>query len=58
MKRFYTNYYSQIVILSWTVIVFLLWLQYIHLSTLFEATLMLIVLIPAIFDGPIIISKP
>lgn len=54
MKRFYTNYYSQIVILSWTVIVFLLWLQYIHLSTLFEATLMLIVLIPVIFVSHIL----
>lgn len=49
MKNFYSNNYCRIVIASWVVFITLLWLQYIHLSTLPEATLMLMVLMPVVF---------
>lgn len=48
MKGFYVDNYSKITIAFWVVFIVLLWLQYIYLSTLIEATLFLIVLIPAV----------
>lgn len=54
MKRFYTNNYYRIVVLSWSVILFLLWVQYIYLSSLLEGTLFLLVLIPTIFISHIL----
>lgn len=48
MKRFYIDNYSKITIVFWAVFIVLLWLQYIHLSSFVEATLFLIVLIPAV----------
>lgn len=54
MKKFYSNNYCRIVVASWVVFIVLLWLQYIHLSTLAEATLMLLVLIPEIIISVIL----
>lgn len=48
MKKFYANNYTRVVIAAWTVFLILLWIQYVHLSTLIEATLMLSALIPTI----------
>lgn len=48
MRKFYANSYTRIVATSWGVFLVLLWVQYAHLSTLAEASLMLLVLIPAI----------
>lgn len=49
MKRFYIDNYNRITLLFWATFAILLWLQYIHLSSLPEATLFLLVLIPSIF---------
>lgn len=57
MKKFYADNYNKIITVFWTVFIFLLWLQYIHLSTLAEATLFLIVLIPAIFISHLLANK-
>lgn len=48
MKRFSPNNYHRIVVASWSVFLFLLWAQYLHLSTLLQATVMLMVLLPGI----------
>lgn len=48
MKKFYARNYNWIVIISWSVFLVLLWVQYMHLSTWGEATMMLTVLIPVI----------
>lgn len=48
MKKFYANHYNRIVVASWAFFIFLLWMQYMHLSTFSEATLMLLVLLPVI----------
>lgn len=45
---FYENHYNRIVIVSWAVILLVIWMQYIYLSPLLEATLMLFVFAPAI----------
>ena len=46
MKRFCINNYRLIVIVSWVLILLLLWLQYIYLASLLAATLLLIVHFP------------
>lgn len=48
MKMFYENNYKRIITTSWAVLLLLIWMQYIYLSTLLEATLMLLVFAPAI----------
>lgn len=48
MKKFYEDNYNKITIFFWVIFIVLLWLQYIYLSTLIEASLFLIVLIPAV----------
>lgn len=56
MKRFYANNYNKIVLVVWAMFVFLLWLQYIYLSTIIEASLMLIILIPIILSSHILVN--
>ena len=48
MKGFYVDNYSKITMAFWAVFIIMLWLQYIYLSTLVQASLFLIVLIPAV----------
>lgn len=57
MKNFYLNYYNRFVILSWVVIITLLWIQYIYLSTFLEATLIQIIFIPIIFISNTLTNK-
>jgi two-component system, LytTR family, sensor kinase len=57
MKGFYVDNYSKITIAFWVVFIVLLWLQYIYLSTLIEATLFLIVLIPAVILSYLLANK-
>ncbi len=51
MKRFYVSHYRQVVVIIWIVIIFLFWLQRVHLSALPEATLFLVIFIPAILGA-------
>ena len=57
MKRFYLNQYWQIVFVSWAVIILLLWIQYIYLSSLISATLLLIVHIPAVYLSVVLTNR-
>lgn len=54
MKRFLANNYNKIVLILWVMLVFLLWLQYIYLSTMAEATRMIITFIPVIITSHIL----
>lgn len=57
MKKFYAYNYNHIVIGIWTIFLFLLWLQYIHLSNITEASLFMLVLVPAIYLVHILADK-
>lgn len=57
MKNFYSNNYNRIVLISWTAFILQLWLQYIHLSNLAEASLSLILLIPSILLSYILANR-
>lgn len=57
MKRAYLNQYWQIVYVSWAVILLLLWIQYIYLSSLLLATLLLIVHIPAVYLSIVLTNR-
>lgn len=57
MKRSYLNQYRQIVYVSWTVIILLLWIQYIYLSSLLSASLLLIVYIPAVYLSVVLTNR-
>lgn len=56
MKRFYADNYYKISLVLWAMFIFLLWLQYIYLSTITEATLMLVILIPVIVITHILVN--
>lgn len=49
MKGFYIDNYNRITLIFWGGFIFLLWLQYVHLSTFVEASLFMIVLIPGVY---------
>lgn len=57
MKMFYENNYNRIITASWVVLLLLIWMQYIYMSTLLEATLMLLVFAPAIFFTHILTNR-
>ncbi|WP_418699250.1 sensor histidine kinase [Bacteroides sp.] len=57
MKRAFLNQYWQIVYVSWAVIILLLWIQYIYLSSLLLATLLLIVHIPAVYLSIVLTNR-
>lgn len=57
MKRTHLKQYWQIVFVSWAVIILLLWIQYIYLSSLLSATLLLIVHIPAVYLSVVLTNK-
>lgn len=57
MKGFYIDHYNKITIVFWSGFIFLLWLQYIYLSSLVEASLFLIVLIPAVIISYLLANK-
>lgn len=57
MERTYLKQYWQIVFVSWVVIILLLWVQYIYLSSLLSATLLLIVHIPAVYLSVVLTNR-
>ncbi|BAR47731.1 sensor histidine kinase [Tannerella forsythia] len=57
MKKYYVNNYRQVVFISWTVIIVLLWIQYVYLSSFLTATLLLLVHIPSVYLSVILTNR-